>query len=84
MYILHHKLKSLKPKLKNWNKTVVGNFHQRVEVAQQQLLASQLALDQLAYSLDRSQAELECLTNYSQALHMLNDFGRTNPKMLNS
>ena len=74
MHILHYKLKSMKPKLKSWNKTKVGNFHTNVDLAQQHLLSTQLALDQLGYSRDRSQEELNCLINYSQALNMLNNF----------
>lgn len=35
MHILHYKMKSLKPKLQVWNKTVVGNFHLKVHIAQQ-------------------------------------------------
>lgn len=80
MFILHQKLKSLKPKLKHWNKTEVGNFHHNVDLAHQQLLAAQLALDQLGFSMDRSQDELTCLTNYSQALHILNDFWKDKAK----
>jgi hypothetical protein len=33
-----------------------------------------LAIDQLGYSVERSQAELDCLTSYSQALNLLNSF----------
>ena len=80
MYIIHHKLKSLKPKLKRWNKTEVGNFHQNVDLTHQQLLDAQLALDQLDFSLERSQDELMCLTNYNQPLHILNDFWKDKPK----
>jgi hypothetical protein len=74
MHILHYKLKSLKPKLQLWSKTVVGNYHQKVHLAQQQLSEAQLAIDQLGYSLERFQDELVCLTNYSQALNLLNSY----------
>jgi len=74
MHILHYKLKCLKPKLQMWNKNVVGSFHQRVHTAQQQLSKAQLAIDQLGFSIDRSQEELNCQTNYSQALNLLNNF----------
>ena len=33
MHVLHYKLKSLKPKLKAWNKCVVGDFHHRFYLA---------------------------------------------------
>ena len=74
MHILHYKLKSLKPKLQVWNKTVVGNLHLRVHHAQQQLNTAQMAIDQLGYSLERSQDEAACMTSYSQALNLLNSF----------
>lgn len=74
MHVLHFKLKSLKPKLKVWNKTVVGDFHQQVHLAQEQLNEGQIAIDQLGFSTDRSLEELTCLTNYSHALTLLNMF----------
>jgi hypothetical protein len=37
MHKLHFKLKSLKPKLQEWNKSEVGNFYQRVSLAHQKL-----------------------------------------------
>jgi len=80
MHVLHYKMKSLKPKLQVWNKTVVGNFHNRVHLAQQQLSEAQLATDQLGYSMDRSQLELDCLTRYSQALNLLNSFWQEKSK----
>jgi len=43
-------------------------------MAQQQLSEVQLAIDQLGYSVERSHDELTCLTNYSQALNLLNSF----------
>jgi len=67
MQVLHFKLKSLKPKLQVWNKTEVGNFHNNVSIAQQHLMEAQLDLDNLGYSAERSEHELICLTNYSQA-----------------
>jgi len=74
MHALHFKLKSLKSKLKSWNKSVVGDFHQRVHLAQQQLNEAQLAIDQLGFSDERSLEELACLASYSHALHLLNSF----------
>ena len=74
MHILHFKLKSLKPKLKLWNKSVVGDFHQRFYSTQQQLSEAQLAIDTLGFSEDRCLEELDCLTSYSHALHLLNKF----------
>lgn len=74
VHVLHFKLKSLKPKLKQWNKTVVGDFHQQVHLAQQQLSEAQLAIDQLGYNNDRAMEEVSCLTNYSNAINMLNKF----------
>jgi len=43
-------------------------------MAQQQLSEVQLAIDQLGYSVERSHDELTCLTNYCQALNLLNSF----------
>lgn len=80
MHVLHYKLKSLKPKLQFWNKRVVGDFNQRVNLAQQQLSEAQLAIDHLGFSVERSQVELECLTNYTQALTLLNSFWQSKNK----
>jgi len=80
MHILHYKLKSLKPKLQVWNRNVVGNFHQRVHLAHHQLTEAQLAIDQLGFSVERSQEELACLTNYSQALTLLHRYWKDKNK----
>ncbi len=45
----------------------VENFHNNVSIAQQHLMEAQLDLDNLGYSAERSEHELICLTNYSQA-----------------
>jgi hypothetical protein len=74
MHILHYKLKNLKPKLQIWNKTVVGNFYHHVNTAHQHLNEAQLAIDQLGFSVERSQVEVDCLTEYSHALNLLNSF----------
>jgi len=57
MHVLHFKLKSLKSKLQLWNKTVVGDFHQQVHLAQQHLSEAQLATDQMGFSIERSLEE---------------------------
>jgi len=80
MHALHFKLKSLKPKLKSWNKSMVGDFHQRVHWAQQQLSEAHMAIDQLSFSDKRSLEELTCLTSYSHALHLLNSFWKDKNK----
>ena len=74
MHVLHYKLKSLKPKLQLWNKEVVGNLNHRVTHAQQQLYEAQLTIDQLGFSTERSNEEVACMANYSQALNLLNSF----------
>ena len=80
MHILHFRLKGLKSKLKAWNKSVVGDFHQKVMLTQQHLSAAQLAIDTLGFSVDRSLEELNCLTSYNQALTLLNKFWQDNNK----
>jgi len=80
MHILHYKLKSLKPKLQDWNKHSVGDFHYRVHTAQQNLYEAQLAIDQLGFSMDMSQREIDCLTSYTQALSLLNSFWKDKSK----
>jgi len=80
MHILHFKLKSLKPKLKDWNKNVVGDFHHRVQVAQQHLYEAQMAIDNLGFSVDRSLEELNCMTSYNQSLQLLNKFWKDKNK----
>lgn len=80
MHILHFKMKSLKPKLQVWNKTVVGDFHHRVHVTHQHLSAAQMAIDQLGFSVHRAQEEIACLESYSQALNLLNKFWQEKSK----
>lgn len=74
MHVLHYKLKTLKPKLKIWNRAVVGDLHQQVHRAHQHLSDAQLAIDHLGFSVERSNEELSCITNYNQALQRLNNF----------
>jgi len=45
MHVLHYKLKSLKPKLQEWNRSKVGNFYQKVTLAHSKLHDAQLAID---------------------------------------
>lgn len=45
MFILSQKLKILKQKLKVWNKTVFGNVHNMVRVAEQNLAQLQSDMD---------------------------------------
>lgn len=80
MHVLHYKMKCLKQKLQVWNKTVVGNFHTKVYIAQQHLSEAQLAIDQMGFSIARSQVELDCMTSYSQALNHLNSFWKEKSK----
>lgn len=74
MHVLHYKLKTLKPKLKIWNRAMVGDLHQQVHRARQHLSDAQLDIDHLGFSVERSNEELSCITNYSQALQRLNNF----------
>ncbi|AES78008.2 hypothetical protein MTR_7g022910 [Medicago truncatula] len=66
MHVLHYKLKSLKPKLRNWNKLVVGDLNNQLALAQHQLGEIQAAIDQLGISTDRNIEEIACLERWSK------------------
>lgn len=50
MHILNYKLKTLKVSLRNWNKEVVGDLHQRIVVTHKSMENIQLIIDQLGMS----------------------------------
>lgn len=50
MVILSNKLKSLKLKLKHWNRTIFGDVNSNVKLAMQQLDVIQKQIDEEGYS----------------------------------